>query len=397
MGYHTSTRTTYSSSTTRSSTTSLESLQKPKKKSSTRSTISISVPSKLGELRVATINDDNKTTFSGDGDREDFGEKKFCDIFQGRWMGVTIIPGIRNSKLCLTFFLITINATDFLERLRGKKMVFVGDSLNRNMYESLIRILRNDIKDKNRISKLSGRKEFKVTRDYALRFKDYNCSIVFVWSPFLVGDSATEYRPRMHGSPVAENLRLDLVDKVTSSAYRDADIIVFNSWRWWTNEKTNKKTIFWKVVDYTQNWDYIKHTGKVLLLGANGLTRTLIPTKPELCSEDIQLLTSCKYRNLDIRGSEAYTLLTVTLNHLYAVKGDGTRGKCNLEKEPITSNATYKESDVKKLKILQHVLQQMKTPVLYLDINKLTFYRSDGHPSMYARKFKTIQERIAAH
>ncbi|KAI3880276.1 hypothetical protein MKX03_031772 [Papaver bracteatum] len=39
----------------------------------------------------------------------------------------------------------------------------------------------------------------------------------------------------------------------------------------------------------------------------------------------------------------------------------------------------------------------MKIPVLYLDISKLTFYRSDGHPSMYARKFKTIQERIAAH
>ncbi|RZC59340.1 hypothetical protein C5167_006634, partial [Papaver somniferum] len=189
--YHTSTRTTYSSSTTRSSTTSLESLQKPKKKSSTRSTISISVPSKLGELRVATINDDNKTTFSGDGDREDFGEKKFCDIFQGRWV-----------------------------RIEDRKPYYRScPHIERIPFDCYL--IMNFF---NGIGKQMG---------------DYNCSIVFVWSPFLVGDSATEYRPRMHGSPVAENLRLDLVDKVTSSAYRDADIIVFNSWRWWTNEKTN--------------------------------------------------------------------------------------------------------------------------------------------------------------
>ncbi|KAJ0432016.1 putative PC-Esterase, trichome birefringence-like family [Helianthus annuus] len=41
-----------------------------------------------------------------------------------------------------------MNVTDFLERLRGKRMVFVGDSLNRNMWESLVCILRHSLKNK---------------------------------------------------------------------------------------------------------------------------------------------------------------------------------------------------------------------------------------------------------
>ncbi|KAK1603707.1 hypothetical protein QYE76_027380 [Lolium multiflorum] len=43
-----------------------------------------------------------------------------------------------------------LNPTDMLERLRGKRLVFVGDSLNRNMWESLVCILRHSVKDKKK-------------------------------------------------------------------------------------------------------------------------------------------------------------------------------------------------------------------------------------------------------
>ncbi|KAI3850009.1 hypothetical protein MKX03_015354, partial [Papaver bracteatum] len=45
----------------------------------------------------------------------------------------------------------TLNATDFLERLRGQKVAFAGDSLNRNMFESLACILWNAVPDKSRV------------------------------------------------------------------------------------------------------------------------------------------------------------------------------------------------------------------------------------------------------
>lgn len=64
-----------------------------------------------------------------------------------------------------------LNASDFLERMRGKNLVFVGDSLNRNMWESLVCILWNSIKDKKSVYEVSGKREFKKEGFYAVRFE----------------------------------------------------------------------------------------------------------------------------------------------------------------------------------------------------------------------------------
>lgn len=69
------------------------------------------------------------------------------------------------------------NVIDFLERLRGKKLVFVGDSLNRNMWESLVCILRHGVADKTKVYEISGKHEFKKKGFYAFRFEV--CCILF--------------------------------------------------------------------------------------------------------------------------------------------------------------------------------------------------------------------------
>jgi hypothetical protein len=66
---------------------------------------------------------------------------------------------------------ISLNATDFLERLRGQRLVFVGDSLNRNMWESLVCILRQSVRNKKRVFEISGKREFKKKGVYAFRFE----------------------------------------------------------------------------------------------------------------------------------------------------------------------------------------------------------------------------------
>lgn len=135
--------------------------------------------------------------------------------------------------ICVWKILKRLNGTDFLEKLRGKKLVFVGDSINRNMWESLVCILRHSLKDKKRVYEISGRREFKKRGFYAFRFEDYNCTVDFVGSPFFVRESSFK---GVNGTTL-ETLRLDMMDK-TTSMYRDADILIFNTGHWWTHDKT---------------------------------------------------------------------------------------------------------------------------------------------------------------
>lgn len=71
----------------------------------------------------------------------------------------------------VVYFCSSLNATDFLERLRGKKLVFSGDSLNRNMYMSMICIFWSVISDKSRIVRPSMYSDYKTRGDMSLIFK----------------------------------------------------------------------------------------------------------------------------------------------------------------------------------------------------------------------------------
>ncbi|XP_078148929.1 uncharacterized protein LOC144544326 isoform X4 [Carex rostrata] len=146
-----------------------------------------------------------------------------------------------------------LNATDFLERLRGKRLLVVGDSLNRNMWESLVCILRHAVQDKTRVFETSGKKHFKTSGYYSFRFMDYNCYVDFVKSTFLVKKVVSQNSNGVE----EERLRLDILDDA-AVAYRKADVIVFNTGHWWTHGKTSKG------INYYQEGDHVYPKLKVL-------------------------------------------------------------------------------------------------------------------------------------
>lgn len=145
------------------------------------------------------------------------------------------------------------NATDMLERLRGKRLSFVGDSLNRNMWESMVCSLRHAVANKSRVYEISGRKQFRAEGFYAFRYEDYNCTVEFIRAPFLV----QEWEVDEGNGTKKETLRLDLMDS-SFPKYRKSDIIVFNTGHWWTHEKTSKGK------DYYQEGDHVYPELKVL-------------------------------------------------------------------------------------------------------------------------------------
>lgn len=62
------------------------------------------------------------------------------------------------------------NATKMLELIRGKRLVFVGDSINRNQWESMLCMLLGAIKDPKRVYESRGRKITKEKGNYSFRF-----------------------------------------------------------------------------------------------------------------------------------------------------------------------------------------------------------------------------------
>ncbi|XAR65087.1 hypothetical protein NMG60_11009056 [Bertholletia excelsa] len=259
----------------------------------------------------------------------------------------------------------SLNATDFLERLRGQKLVFVGDSLNRNMWESLVCVLRHNVQDKKRVFEISGRRDFKKKGFYAFRFEDYNCTVDFVSSPFLVRESTFNGR---NGS--FDTLRLDLMDR-TTSMYSDADVIVFNTGHWWTHEKTSRGE------DYYQEGNHVYPRLKVLEAYKRAIT------------------TWARWVDKNVDGRRTQVVFRgYSVTHFRGGQWN-SGGQCHKETEPIF-NETYLTHYPSKMRALENVLQEMKTPVLYLNISRLTDYRKDGHPSIYRKEYKSVEEQISA-
>ncbi|KAL6606842.1 hypothetical protein ACP70R_042495 [Stipagrostis hirtigluma subsp. patula] len=256
-----------------------------------------------------------------------------------------------------------LNPTDMLERLRGKRLVFIGDSLNRNMWESLVCILRNSVKDKRKVFEASGRHEFKTEGSYSFLFTDYNCSVEFFRSPFLV----QEWEMQVSNGKKKETLRLDLVEQ-SSPKYKDADFLIFNTGHWWTHEKTSLGK------DYYQEGNHVYSELNVV----DAFHKALV--------------TWSKWIDANVNPRKTTVLFRGYSASHFSGGQWNSGGSCDKESEPIT-NEQYLSPYPLTMSILEDVIHKMKTPVVYLNITRMSDYRKDAHPSIYRKQNLTEEER----
>lgn len=120
-----------------------------------------------------------------------------------------------------------------LEKFRSKRIVFVGDSMSRTQWESLICFLMTGVENKKSVYEVNGNKITKQIRFLGVHFSSFNLTIEFFRSVFLVQHGLV---PRHGPKRVTSSLKLDKLDKF-SNKWINADILIFNSGQWWVPGK----------------------------------------------------------------------------------------------------------------------------------------------------------------
>ncbi|OVA02530.1 PMR5 N-terminal domain [Macleaya cordata] len=246
------------------------------------------------------------------------------------------------------------NAVKMLELIRGKRLVFVGDSINRNQWESMLCLLRGAITDPKRVYETHGRRITKEKGNYSFKFVDYKCTVEYYVTHFLVHESKARV-----GQKRVPTLRIDTLDR-SSSRWKGADILVFNTAHWWSHFKTKSGVNYYQEGNQVYpHLDVPTAFRRALTTWASWVDKHITPGKTQVF----------------FRSSAPTHFRGGAWN---------AGGHCKEANQPLndSTHTFYPEKNI----IAEEVIKQMKTPVTLLNITSLSEFRIDGHPSIYGKR-----------
>ncbi|CAI9301579.1 unnamed protein product [Lactuca saligna] len=318
-----------------------------------------------------------------------------CDLFSGRWVHDNKshyplykeheCPYLNGDLACLTYgrkdskyqqWRWQPNDCDFprfdgeavVKRLRGKRLLFVGDSINRNQWDSMICMLQSSIPGKKEVNSKGHNGTL-----YSFRAHDYNISVDYYWAPMLVesnGDDPFDHRAHLRV------IRSKAIEK-HAKHWVDADVIIFNSCLWWRLPTVT----------------LLKSAGSLM-----GAPNQVVEVVDSPRAYKMALETWSKWVHANINPSKTKLFyMGHTAAHAWATDWGGKKHEtCYGETEPLMDYKFWEiGTDPNILRILESSLSKLKAKgvnVQMINITQLTQARRDAHPTIYRKLWRPFTE-----
>ncbi|KAE8722045.1 Protein ESKIMO 1 [Hibiscus syriacus] len=240
-----------------------------------------------------------------------------------------------------------------VEKLRNKRLMFVGDSLNRNQWESMICLVQSVAPP--------GRKTWKKSGSLAVfRMEDFNATVEFYWAPFLVRSNSDD--PDMHS--ILNRIIMPESIEEHGKNWKEVDYLVFNTYIWWMNT-FNMKVLRGSFDRGDTEYDEIDRPtayNRVLTTWSQWVDKNIDPNRTMVFFSSMSPL------------------------HINSTDWNNPGGiKCALEKTPVLNQSMflYVGTDRRLFVVASDIIENMKVPVHLINITKLSEYRKDAHTSVH--------------
>ncbi|KAG9150793.1 hypothetical protein Leryth_002957 [Lithospermum erythrorhizon] len=296
---------------------------------------------------------------------------RHCDVFDGNWVlddsypmynasecpfvekGFNCLGNGRTDKEYLRWRwkpkncdISRFNVHKTLEMLRNKRVVFVGDSMSRTQWESLICLLMTGIEDKQSVYEVHGSKITKQIRFLGVKFSSFNFTIEFYRSVFLVQHN---WSPKHWPRRVRSALKLDVMDDI-SKEWINSDVLIFNTGQWWVPGKLFGTGCYFQLGDSLRLGLSVANAFGIALVTWSSWVDAMINSSRTRVF--FRTFEPSHWRNLTLR-------------------------QCNITTQPL-QEAGGKDQSPYSETVFQ-VVKAMRTPVTVLHITPMSAFRSDAH------------------
>ncbi|KAK8577259.1 hypothetical protein V6N13_122250 [Hibiscus sabdariffa] len=260
-------------------------------------------------------------------------QQENCDMYQGNWVW-------QPTNCQLPRF----DAEQLLKTLKGKKLVFIGDSISLNQWQSLVCMLHAAVPSSRIIKQHLYNHSIP-----AVTFKDYNVSVLLFHTLYLVDvDEET----------IGRVLKLNSI--AHGDVWKNFDVLIFNTWHWW-HRKGQK-----------QQWQYVEVDGKI----SKDIDR--------MTAFRMALTTWAKWVDSDVDANRTQVIFQGISPSHYNGAGWNEPGvrNCSRQMTPFMG-PVHPTGLTHAVDVVKDVISSIKKPVYLLDITALSQLRKDAHPSSY--------------